>query len=121
LQLTSLANGSIYYLALFSQSLASSPILPHRLVLTFEIFLPLQQELGKATEQAIANVLEKTFINRVMQDVGLIVTLYDIIEIGEGAVYHSDGGTHYRVTFRAVVFRPFAGELLVGVVKEMTE
>jgi DNA-directed RNA polymerase III subunit RPC8 len=82
---------------------------------------PLLQELGKPTEQAIAHVLEKTFINRVIQEVGLIATLYDILEVGEGAVYHSDGGTHYRVTFRAVVFKPFPGELLVGVVKEMSE
>ena len=79
------------------------------------------QHLGKPTEQAIAHVLSQTFIDRIIQDVGLIITLYDILEVGEGAVYHSDGGAHYKVTFRVVVFKPFSGELLIGNVKEMSE
>lgn len=79
------------------------------------------KHLGKPTEQAIAHVLSQTFIDRVIQDVGLIVTLYDILKVGEGAVYHSDGGAHYKVTFRVVVFKPFPGEMLIGNVKDMSE
>lgn len=41
--------------------------------------------------------------------------------IGGGAVYHSDGGAHYKVRFRAVVFRPHPGEVLVGSVEAHDE
>lgn len=51
---------------------------------------------------------------------GLVVTLYDILSIGDGYVYHSDGGAHYKVAFRVVVLRPFQDELMVGKVYKMT-
>ncbi len=41
--------------------------------------------------------------------------------MGEGAVFHSDGGVHYKVVFRLVIFRPFPGEVLVGAVRDMNE
>lgn len=80
-----------------------------------------QQDLGKPTELAIAHVLEQNYVDKVIHDVGLVITLYDVLKVGEGAVFHSDGGVHYKVVFRIVVFRPFPGELLVGVVKQMDE
>ena len=77
------------------------------------------QDLGKPTEQAIEAALEQAFIDKVISGVGLVVTLYNLVEVGDGKVYHSDGGTHYHVLFEVVAFRPFTGELLTGVVKEM--
>jgi DNA-directed RNA polymerase subunit E'/Rpb7 len=73
------------------------------------------------TERAIVLALESAFIHRVIPEVGLVISLYDIFSIGEGAVYHSDGGAHYKVMFRAVVFRPFPGELLLGTIRDMNE
>jgi hypothetical protein len=77
------------------------------------------QNLGMPTEQAIVLALESTFVDRVILDVGLVVALYDILSIADGFVFHSDGGPHYSVKFRAVIFRPFEGELLVGKVEHM--
>ena len=74
----------------------------------------LPQNLGKPTSAAITTVIENTFLDRVLPDLGLIVTLYDILSVGDGHVYHSDGGAHYAVSFRVVVFRPFPGETLIG-------
>ncbi|PRW57257.1 DNA-directed RNA polymerase III subunit RPC8 [Chlorella sorokiniana] len=79
------------------------------------------QDLGKPVEAAITASLERTFLDKVITGLGLVVTLYDIMSIGEGYVYHSDGGAHYKVKFRVVVFRPFRDELLVGKVHKMTE
>lgn len=56
---------------------------------------------------------------RVVPDLGLILTIYDLLEIDGGFVYHSDGGAHYRVRFRVVVFCPFRGELIVGRIARM--
>lgn len=49
-----------------------------------------------------------------MSDLGLVVTIYDILDIQGGSIYASEGAAHYTVKFRLVVFRPFIGELLVG-------
>ena len=79
------------------------------------------QNLSEPTERAIVTALEVAFINHVVPKVGLVVSLYDILKIEEGGIYHSDGGPHYRVEFRAVVFRPFSGELLIGTIKDMNQ
>jgi hypothetical protein len=45
---------------------------------------------------AITAALEKNFLDKAVDGLGLVVTLYDILSIGDGYVYHSDGGAHYR-------------------------
>ena len=55
-----------------------------------------RQDLGKPAEAAITAALEKTFLDKVISGLGLVVTLYDILSIGDGYVYHSDGGAHYK-------------------------
>lgn len=45
---------------------------------------------------------------------GLGITLYDVQSIEGGHIYPNDGAAHFRVRFRLVVFRPFAGEVLLG-------
>lgn len=47
-------------------------------------------------------------------DLGLVVTIYDILDIQGGSVYASEGAAHYTVKFRLVVFRPFEGEIFEG-------
>lgn len=79
------------------------------------------QDLGRPTEVAVTSVIERSYLDRVVPDVGLVVTLYDILELGDGHIHHSDGGAHYAVTFRVVVFRPAVGELLRARVLSQTE
>lgn len=66
-------------------------------------------------------MLLETFLDKVIPDVGLVVTLYDVLDVGQGTVYHSNGGAHYKVRFSVVAFRPFIGEVLTGVIKDMDE
>jgi len=67
--------------------------------------------------EAVTAVIESRFIDKVLQDGGLVVTLYDVDSIDGGFVYPSDGAAFFKVRFRLVVFRPFIGEILVGRLK----
>ena len=51
---------------------------------------------------------------QVLHDLGLVVTIYDILSIEGGFIYPSDGAAHYTVKFRLVVFKPFINEVLTG-------
>lgn len=72
--------------------------------------------MGKPTERAIIDILEGAYVDKVIDNLGLVVTLYDVVSVGDGYIYHSDGGAHFKVTFRPVIFRPFKGEFLTGTV-----
>ena len=96
---------------------------------------------GIPPEQAIIAELNKKYANRVLHDVGLCICVFDLSQAGEGKVRYGDGclwhvGTlrvnhtptcdmfsHplYVVVFRLVVFRPFAGEVILAKVKSSDE
>jgi DNA-directed RNA polymerase III subunit RPC8 len=61
--------------------------------------------------------INKKFANKIIPDVGLGIKLYDIISVSEGVIMPGDGGSHHRVQFRLIVFRPFIGEVIVGKIK----
>jgi len=79
------------------------------------------QDLGKNTLQAIQRNLKESLTDRVIHNVGLVVSVYDVLEVGEGTVFHSEGGVHFRVHCRPVVFCPVPTELIVGTISHMNE
>jgi DNA-directed RNA polymerase subunit E'/Rpb7 len=72
------------------------------------------QDLIKPPLTAVTEVLEKDYLDRVIPELGLVVTIYDVLSVEGGHIYPNDGAAYFRVVFRLVVFRPFAGEVLVG-------
>ncbi|KIJ55480.1 hypothetical protein M422DRAFT_220177 [Sphaerobolus stellatus SS14] len=72
-------------------------------------------------EKAIKQELNKKYANRVLQDVGLGICIFDLVSVGEGKVRYGDGCYWYQVTFRLVLFRPFASEVILARVKSSSE
>lgn len=66
---------------------------------------------------ALSDALNAKLANKVLKDVGLVIALFDILNIGESHVMAGDGASHTKVTFRVLVFRPFPEEILVGKIK----
>lgn len=70
--------------------------------------------LGTPIEDVLAEELNKRFANKVVLDVGLVICLYDILDLGESYIYCGDGAIHTRCSYRMIVFRPQIGEILEG-------
>ena len=75
------------------------------------------KQFHKALDDALTDALNSKLANKVVKDVGLVIALYDILEIGESHVMAGDGASHTKVTFRLLVFRPFIEEVLTGKIK----
>ena len=76
---------------------------------------------GKAQSQAITECLNEKYSNRVVYNLGLCVSVWDLVEIEDPIVYPGEGGSFVKVTFRMAIFKPFIGEVLVGKVKYCDE
>ncbi|EOA38813.1 hypothetical protein CARUB_v10011131mg [Capsella rubella] len=74
--------------------------------------------LNLPLEDAIKSVLQNVFLDKVLVDLGLCVSVYDIKSIEGGIVLPGDGAATYKVVFRIVVFRPFVGEVIAAKFKE---
>ncbi|RVW54943.1 DNA-directed RNA polymerase III subunit RPC8 [Vitis vinifera] len=68
--------------------------------------------------EAIKGELESLFLDKVIANLGLCISVYDIRSIDGGFVFPGDGASTYTVEFRLVMFRPFVGEIITAKLKE---
>ncbi|KAL6639231.1 hypothetical protein ACP70R_022961 [Stipagrostis hirtigluma subsp. patula] len=91
-----------------------------------EHVLPLPPHLmSRPLLDAIKAELERLFLDKVIANLGLCISIYDIRSIEGGFIHPGEGCSTYKelrfpssssgqVSFRLLMFKPFAGEVLVG-------
>ncbi|CAN6441090.1 unnamed protein product [Victoria cruziana] len=72
---------------------------------------------GRPLDQAITGELEKLFVDKVIKDLGLCVSIYGLKSIDGGFILPGEGASTYTVVFGVVMFRPFVGEVIIGKIK----
>lgn len=78
--------------------------------------------LSQPTLTSVQTEIEKRYPNKIIVDVGLVIAPYGPpLQIGDGMFVPGDGGAHHQVVFKAIVFRPFVEEVLIGTVTDSNE
>ncbi|XP_072957263.1 uncharacterized protein [Typha angustifolia] len=70
--------------------------------------------LSRPLLDAIKEELDSLFLDKVIANLGLCISVYDIRSVEGGFVFPGDGSSTYKVTCRLMMFRPFIGEVIVG-------
>ncbi|WVZ65903.1 hypothetical protein U9M48_015193 [Paspalum notatum var. saurae] len=70
--------------------------------------------LSRPLPEAIEAELKTLFLDKVIANLGLCVSVYDIRSVEGGSIYPGEGCSTYKVSFRLLMFKPFIGEVLVG-------
>ncbi|TFF86579.1 DNA-directed RNA polymerase [Candidatus Thorarchaeota archaeon] len=78
-------------------------------------------QFGQPLEEAAMIHLRKNHENVLDRDIGLMIAVIDIDEIGQGRLMPGDGATYHSVTYRVLVFKPNRGELVEGNVVEIMD
>lgn len=71
-------------------------------------------------KECITNELSKKYANKVVSNLGLVIAVWDILDIKDGLLKPGDGAAFVETKFRCVVWKPFIGEILTGWVLECT-
>lgn len=79
------------------------------------------KEFGSPIEKAAMVHLRKQHENVLDRDVGLMIAVIGIDEIGQGRLMPGDGATYHSVTYKVLVFKPIRGELVEGNVVELMD
>ncbi|TKA63597.1 hypothetical protein B0A49_04671 [Cryomyces minteri] len=74
------------------------------------------EDFEKKSIQALEDDINLKYANKVIQRIGLCICLYDILKSSEGLIGHGTGIVNVNVEFRLIVFRPFKGEIMQGVI-----
>jgi len=78
--------------------------------------------LAQPTLVSVHSEMDKKYPNRVIMDVGLVISRYgDALEVGDGVIAAGDGGAHHEVIVKLIVFRPFVEEVCVGTILRSSE
>lgn len=73
--------------------------------------------LNRALVDAIKDELERLFLDKVISNLGLCISVYDIRSLEGGFIYPGEGSSTYKVVFRLLIFRPFIGEVICAKLK----
>lgn len=68
--------------------------------------------LVRPIREAIQSELERLFLDKVIQNLGLCISVYDITSIEGGSIFPGAGAPTYQVVFNLIMFRPFPGEII---------
>ncbi|KAJ9568177.1 hypothetical protein OSB04_004143, partial [Centaurea solstitialis] len=74
--------------------------------------------LSLPIDEAVKGELEALFLDKVIANLGLCISVYDIESVDGGFIYPNEGAPTYTVKFRLIIFRPFVGEIISATLKE---
>jgi DNA-directed RNA polymerase III subunit RPC8 len=70
----------------------------------------------KEYNTAIKDEIHLRYSKKVLPNVGLCISIYEFLKIGEPFIIPGDGASFTEVEFQMIVFKPFLGEILDGIV-----
>jgi DNA-directed RNA polymerase subunit E' len=75
--------------------------------------------LADVSETLVKRLLQDKLEGRMDEDVGSVVSVVDVVDVGEGAVLPNRPGVYYEAVFDAVTFDPEMQEVVDGEVVEV--
>lgn len=79
------------------------------------------RHLGEPIETVLVEELNRRFANKVVLNVGLVICLHNVLEIGESHIYSGDAAIHTKCVFELLVFRPQVGEIICGTLRSCSK
>jgi len=75
---------------------------------------------GLKTSDAVAKQLQETYSSYHDKEIGEVVGVIEVLEVGDGIIIPGDGAAYYNSRFKLIVWKPELQELVFGVVEEIT-
>jgi len=76
---------------------------------------------GKDLASSMKDVLDKDYVGRMDNDMGIIIGAIDVGEVGESYLVPGDGAAYYDATFTLLTYKPKLQEVVEGEVREAAE
>lgn len=79
------------------------------------------EKFSKELEEAIIESLREKYEGILNPEIGIILNVEEVDEIGKGKVVPEDGAVYYPSKFKLLVFEPIEHEVVLGEVVDITE
>lgn len=85
-----------------------------------EILVP-PTKFGDRLDQGIKDSIAEKFEGKIYNDIGVVLAITEVDEIGEGKILPGDPSIHYPVNFKVLTWMPKEHEIVEGSVVDITE
>lgn len=75
---------------------------------------------GLDTSESVEQQLEESYEDYYDKEVGRVVSIVEVLDIGRGVIIPGDGAAYYKCTFKVLAWKPELQELVYGLVSEIT-
>ena len=75
---------------------------------------------GLPTAEAIDKQLRETYSDYYDKEIGQVISVIEIMEVGEGVIIPGDGAAYYSSRFKILAWKPELQELTYGIISEIT-
>jgi len=75
---------------------------------------------GLSTSEAVDKQIRETYADYYDKELGKVVTIVEVLEVGEGILIPGDGAAYYLSKFKLVNWKPSLHELVFGKIAEIT-
>lgn len=75
---------------------------------------------GIPTIEAVEQQLRETYANYYDKELGKVISVIDVLKVGEGILIPGDGAAYYNSTFTLLTWKPELHELVFGAISEIT-
>lgn len=75
---------------------------------------------GLPTLQAVSEQLDETYEDYYDKEVGKVLSVVEVVNVGEGVIIPGDGAAYYRCIFKVLAWKPELQELVHGKIGEIT-
>src|SRR3989344_3165149 len=75
---------------------------------------------GLATKDAVEQQLNESYQGFLNKDFGVVISVVEVLEVGEGIIIPGDGAAYYKSRFKLLIWKPELHELVYGVIAEIT-
>src|SRR4030042_5931528 len=90
-------------------------------LLEVEDYIRVEPKLfGLPTTEAVDKQIRETYANYYDKELGKVVAVVEVLEVGEGVLIPGDGAAYYLSKFKLIVWKPELQELVYGEISEIT-
>ncbi|MFC1648523.1 DNA-directed RNA polymerase [Nanoarchaeota archaeon] len=79
------------------------------------------KEFGNELKQSVINQIKEKYGGFISRELGLVIDVAEVHEVGEGIIIPEDGASYYYAEFELLTFEPEMQEVLLGKIKDIAD
>lgn len=76
---------------------------------------------GSDLNESIVKAVKENFTGFISKEIGIVIDVLDVVEVGEGIIIPGDGAHYYETTFELLVYLPEMQEVVPGIVRDVAD